>query len=303
MKTLNKPTWILFIGILAVSTASLFIRNAQQSLPSTIIAAGRLSIASLVLLPFVGRSALREMKGLTRRDVFAVILSGIFLGIHFIVWIKSLELTTIATSVILVTTTPVWVAIASPVLLKEKITRQVVIGLATAMLGICLLFFMPSIDTLQTGFSTSNAIGNALALLGAWMAAAYTIVGRKVRNKLSLGAYIFPVYSLAACVALLFAVPEMVNTAPKISEGFIWIVLLALIPQLAGHTMFNAAVRRIPAVYASIALLGEPIGTIILAWLFLQEAPGVYEMIGGFCVLAGIAIAFWKRTGEDQPLS
>ncbi len=292
MKTLNKPSFILFIGILAVSTASILIRTAQQFLPSSLIAAGRLFFATLLLAPFGGKTALYDFIQLERKEKIRVGLAGVFLGIHFIVWIKSLELTRIASSVILVTTTPVWVALFSPLILKEKITKSVMIGLTIAMIGIVVLFIGPAGGLHIESFDTPTIIGNFLALLGAWMAAAYTMVGRSVREKISLKSYVFLVNGISALVAFFFSIPDLHACSSTWLAGLGWVFLIGLIPQVIGHTLFNAAVRKMDAVYASIALLGEPIGSVILAWIFLSEKPGQFDLLGGFFVITGILLAF-----------
>ena len=300
MKTLNKPGIMLFVGILAVSTASILIRNAQHFLPSNLVAAGRLIFATLILAPFAGKTALREFFSLKRSQRLRITLAGIFLGIHFLVWIKSLELTSIASSVILVTTTPIWVALFSPVFLKEKIAKSVVFGLAIAMIGIIVLFIGPSAQFQFNTFNMQNLLGNFLALVGAWMAAAYTMVGRSVRDQIPLKSYVFLVYGIAAIVAILFAIPDLSSYSHEWISGLSWVFWLGLIPQVIGHTLFNAAVRKMDAVYASIALLGEPIGSIILAWIFLSEKPGRYDLLGGFFVITGILLAFLLRKNQVQ---
>ena len=292
MKTLNKPASMLFIGILAVSTASILIRTAQQFLPSSLIAAGRLFFATLLLAPFGGKAALHDFIALERKEKIRVGLAGLFLGIHFIVWIKSLELTGIASSVILVTTTPIWVALFSPLILKEKITRSVMLGLTIAMIGIVVLFIGPSRGLQIESFDLPTIAGNFLALLGAWMAAAYTMVGRSVREKISLKSYVFLVNGISAVVAFLFSITDLHAYSPAWVSGLGWVFLLGLIPQVIGHTLFNAAVRKMDAVYASIALLGEPIGSVILAWIFFAESPGQFDLIGGLFVITGILLAF-----------
>ncbi len=299
MKSLNKAGITLFLGILAVSTASLLIRKAQGTLPSTVIAAGRLISATLILAPFGGKRALREFFALPRAQRSPIILAGFFLGIHFLVWIISLEMTSVASSVILVTTTPIWVALFSPLVLKETITRNVMLGLVIAMLGIVVLFLGPQGGAQGGTFDWRSLLGNFLALVGAWMAAAYTMVGRKVRDALPLKSYVFLVNGVAALVAATAALPDLGKCNLTWLGGIPWVFLLGLIPQVIGHTLFNAAVRQMDAVYASIALLGEPIGSIILAWIFLSEKPGRYDLLGGLFVIGGILLAFLYKPVSD----
>jgi len=298
MKTLNKPSLMLFIGILAVSTASILIRTAQQFLPSSLIAAGRLFFATLLLIPFGGRTALHDFISLEHKEKMRVGLAGLFLGIHFIVWIQSLEMTGIASSVILVTTTPIWVALFSPLILKEKITKSVMLGLTIAMIGIFVLFLGPSGGLQFDSLDLPTLAGNFLALMGAWMAAAYTMAGRSVREKISLKSYVILVYGISSVVAFLFSIPDLHTYSSDWIAGLGWVFLLGLVPQVIGHTLFNAAVRKMDAVYASIALLGEPIGSVVLAWIFLGENPGQFDLLGGFFVIAGILLAFLLQNGR-----
>jgi len=291
----------LFAGILAASTASIFIRFAQaEGVPSIVIAAARLTIASLVLAPFALTRYRSELRALSRREWTLGLLSGLFLAFHFASWITSLELTTVASSVVLVTTTPLWVALLSPLVLREKITPMIIIGMLLALAGggivavsdSCTLaagrLSCPSVGEFLRG---SAFLGNFLAVFGAWMAAGYILIGRRLRAKMSLVPYIFVVYGMAAVVllAVMFGAGKSPVGYPPLA--YLWFVLLALVPQLLGHTSFNWALRYLPASFVSVTLLGEPIGSTILAVLFLQEAPGWLKIGGAVLILVGIYLA------------
>lgn len=300
------PPVALFLGILAVSTASIFIRFAQEDAPSLVIAAYRLGLATLLLAPIALTRHRVELSSLNRKQVGLLLLSGVFLALHFAAWITSLEMTTVATSVVLVTTTPLWVAIVSPVVLRERLSPVVWVGLVVALIGGTIVGLRESCQI--TGFrlacdglidlsSGESLQGNLLALMGAWMAAGYITVGRQVRARLSLVSYTFLVYGVSAAVLLvlvLVARQPLVGYSP---QTYLWFVLLAVVPQLLGHSTFNWALRYLPAAYVSIALLGEPIGTTILAMIFLREAPVPVEVLGGAMILAGIYLAS-RRTGN-----
>ena len=291
----------LFAGILAASTASIFIRFAQgEGVPSIVIAAARLTIASLVLAPFALTRYRFELLGLTRHEWILGLLSGLFLAFHFASWITSLQYTTVASSVVLVTTTPLWVALLSPLVLREKITPMILIGMLLALIGGGIVSVSDSC-TLSAGklicppvseFLRGSAFwGNFLAVFGAWMAAGYILIGRRVRAKMSLIPYIFVVYGMAAAVlvAIMFCMGKSpVGYAPV---AYLWFVLLALIPQLLGHTSFNWALGYLPASFVSVILLGEPIGSTILAILILGEMPGWIKIGGAVLILAGIYLA------------
>jgi drug/metabolite transporter (DMT)-like permease len=291
----------LFIGILAASTASIFIRLAQgEGVPSLVIAAARLTIASLVLAPFALTRYRSELRSLTRREWIPGLLSGLFLAFHFASWITSLQYTTVASSVVLVTTTPLWVALLSPLVLREKITPMILVGMLLALLGggivavsdSCTLSAGKLICPPMSEFLRGSAfLGNFLAVFGAWMAAGYILIGRRVRAKMSLIPYIFVVYGMAAVVlvAIMFCMGKSpVGYSPV---AYLWFVLLALIPQLLGHTSFNWALGYLPASFVSVILLGEPIGSTILAILILGEMPGWIKIGGAVLILAGIYLA------------
>jgi drug/metabolite transporter (DMT)-like permease len=303
---MNEPrrlslTIILLTGILTVSTASIFIRFAQtDGVPSIVIAAARLTIASLVLAPVALTRYRSELRALTRREWVLGLLSGLFLALHFAAWITSLETTTVASSVVLVSTTPLWVALLSPLVLRERVTRGVLIGMALALVGGTVVGISDSC-ALEAGriscpplgafFSGKAFLGDLLALLGAWMAAGYMLMGRKLRAKMALIPYIFVVYGTAAVVllAVMFGMGKSPAGYPPLA--YLWLALLALIPQLVGHSSFNWALRYLPASFVSVNLLGEPIGSTILAVFILQEIPGWLKIGGGVLILTGIYLA------------
>lgn len=295
-----SPYLGLLLGIGAVSTASIFIRLAQSEASSLVIAAGRLTIASLVIFPFAIKGLSRELKNQSKRTIGLLVLAGVFLGFHFASWITSLEFTTVASSVVIVTTAPLWVAVFSPLFLKEKITRWIVLGLLISLIGsvivgingVCLIDSGKiQCQPLFTLATDKMFVGNILAFLGALLSAGYLMVGRRVRNSLSLISYTFVVYSVAAIVLLLMVIITRQRITGFSSVAYLFIFALALIPQLIGHSSFNWALKYLSAALVSIALLGEPIGTIILAFISLKESPTILEIVGGVLILAGIFVA------------
>lgn len=286
-------------GILAVSTASIFIRYAQQDAPSLVIAAARLSLASLILAPLALMRHRPELARLTRHEWMLGALSGFFLALHFATWISSLEFTSVASSVVLVTTTPLWVALLAPLLLREPITRATLGGMILALLGGSVIALSESCRLeggLRCGadenFIAGQALwGNFLALAGAWMAAGYILIGRSLRARMSLIAYIFVVYGMAAVVLIAIMLGAGLSPLGFSPITYLWMLALAVVPQLLGHSTFNWALGYLPASLVAITLLGEPIGSIILAYFLLNESPSVLEIVGGALILAGIYAA------------
>lgn len=295
-----SPLIVISFGILAVSTASIFIRYAQESVPSLVIAAWRLTIASLVLAPIAYSRQRTELSSLKAKEWGLALAAGVFLALHFATWISSLEYTTVASSVVLVTTTPLWVALLAPFTIKEPITRLILLGMLLALVGGVIIGLSDACQVatgrlacppLSDFIRGSAFFGDILAVTGAVMAAGYVIIGRRLRSSMSLIGYIFIVYGMAAVVLVLIMLASGKSAFGYPASAYVWLVLLALIPQLLGHSSFNWALRYLSAAYVSITLLGEPIGTTILAYFLLGETPSGLKIIGAILILLGIYIA------------
>lgn len=305
-----SPLLVLGIGILAVSAASIMIRFAQQEAPSLVIAAWRLSAAALVLAPSAFLRRRREIASLSRADFGLAALAGFFLVIHFATWITSLAYTSVASSVILVTTSPLWVALLSPLVLKEKINRPMAIGLGMALLGGFLVGLSDACTVHGAGitcpeieeFVRGKAFwGDLLALLGAFAAAGYLMTGRKMRRRVSTLSYIFLVYGAAAVGLVLLALLFRQNLFGYSRMTYLWMIGLALIPQLIGHTSYNWALAYLPAAFVSLSILGEPIGSSILAYFVFAEKITLLQLAGSALILTGLYISTRNRNDEQQP--
>ena len=287
----------LVIAIFSISTAAIFIRFAQKTIPSITIAAYRLVIASLIMLPFTFRKAACELSALKIRSLIMVIISGLLLACHFASWIISLELTNVISSVILVTTTPIWVAALSPLIFKVNISKRFWLGLMIAFIGIILVSLNSSDKPINRKLISSlinenmNYKGNLLALMGAFYAAGYVIIGKILRKDLSTTSYTIGVYTTAAILLCIYAFLFKKESMYFGFEGFKWLVLIALIPQVIGHSLINWSLGKLPAHLVSLSLLGESAGSTIMAIIFLQEYPSTYAIIGGLIILLGINAA------------
>ena len=305
------PIVAILFGILAVSTASIFIRFAQEEVPSLVIAAWRLTIASLILVPIAAMRHKTELLGLSRQGLLLALLSGIFLALHFTTWISSLQYTTVASSVVLVSTIPLWVALLSPITIKEPIGRAVFVGLAFALLGGVIVAISDTCSITMGKLSCPNFsdfmkgqafLGDVLAVCGAIAGAGYLLIGRKLRANMSLVSYITLVYGMAAIVLIIISFAAGLQLFGYSPQSYVWLILLAIIPQLFGHSTFNWALGYLSAAFVSITLLGEPIGSTILAYIILQEKPTSIKLIGGGLILVGNFIASRSETGKPPEL-
>ncbi len=280
------------IGIIAISTASIFIKLCDA--PALIIASYRMVLASLMLTPFACYK--KPWRRWERKEMKWFFLSGLFLSLHFAFWIASLKYTSVASSVVLVTTHPIFVGIGGWLFLKERIGMNLAAGIALSVFGCAL------VSSGDVNLSERALIGDGFTLLGAIAASGYLLLGRRLRKDQDLFSYIFPVYSMAGVILILFALIFQKPFFGYSSSTYAYLFLLALIPQLIGHTTFNWALKYLPASMVAITILGEPIGSTILAYLILEEGLTLWKVLGGMLILSGILIAL-KNSSKFPLLS
>ncbi|MBO8142586.1 MAG: DMT family transporter, partial [Firmicutes bacterium] len=269
---------LLVAGVAAVSTAAVLVKLTTAH--PVAVAFYRMALAWLALAPVAARQgALAPAQG---RDVLGATLAGLFLAAHYAVWFASLRLTSVASATVLVTTQPVWVALLAYGLWRERSTAGSLAGMAVALLGV---YFTGAGARGETG---DTLYGNGLALLAAVLASGYLLLGQRLRPRIPLLVYVFWVYGAAAAalgaVALAMGVPLYGYGA---REWWIF-AALAAVPSLIGHTVLNWALRYVPASVVAVAVLGEPLGATLLAFLVLKEVPGAGQLAGGARILGGV---------------
>lgn len=292
---------VLAFGVIMVSAAALVIRLAQETgAGSLAIAAGRLGIAALLLTPIAWLRQGAELRRLERRDLWLALGSGAFLALHFGAWISSLAYTSVASSVALVSTNPIWVGLASFLLLRERLQPGMIVGILLTFAGsVCIVLSDSSPAAAQ--LQPAPLLGNALALLGAVGVTGYFLIGRGLRERVSLLSYVWLVYTTAAVLLLLaawLAGQQLFGLQPL---AYLAILALALGPQLLGHTSFNWALRRLSATFVAVAILGEPIGATLLALEFLDEGFAPLQLAGFVLLLLGIGIAALAERNNQDP--
>jgi len=290
-----SPALALGVAIVAASSASILIRYAQVEASSLVIATYRLAIATLILAPVVGLRELPALRALSARNLGLTLLAGGFLALHFATWIRSLEYTSVASSIVLVQTTPLMVAALSPLLIQEPVVRRLMFGLLVATAGSLLVGYSDvcSGTSCEAGaeiLSGPALKGDLLALGGAAAGAGYVLTGRAVRLQVPLLPYIGIAYGTAA-VLLGLASWGAGDPAFGFSPStYLWLVLLALLPQLVAHSTYNWALGFLPAAVVSLAQLGEAVGSTALAIPLLNEVPSSLRIAGGGLILAGIVL-------------
>jgi drug/metabolite transporter (DMT)-like permease len=278
-----NPYLVLAWAVAAVSTGAIFARLADA--PALVIAAYRLGLAAAVIAPVAWWKAGSELRQLTRRDLQLTAVSGLFLAVHFATWISSLDYTSVANSVVLVNTNPLWVGLFMPLVTRERIRPAVAVGIVLSVTGGGII----GISDFATG--SRALLGDALALAGSLCMAAYLLLGRNLRKKLSLLAYIFVCYGSAAVIlwALVLILQLPVSGFSGGTYACFW--AMALFTQLVGHSSYNWALKWLSAGLIAVSLLGEPIGAAILAYLVFDEGLTWPKFVGGGLILCGIYIS------------
>ena len=287
----NPPRvfWGIGIALLSVGAAAPMARMAEVN--ALAIAFWRCAIGSVAILPYLLWVKPRWPRG---KSLVPLLVAGIALAAHFAFWLGSLHFTSVAASVVLVCTQPIFVTLLSRVFLRENTNAWAIAGISIAFLGVVLIA--------TDGESTENSmLGNAMALVGALMVALYVLIGRRVRGTgMPLGWYTFVVYGSAGLTLLAAACWMNIPLTGFSSSSWTWILAVALVPQLIGHTLFNWALGYMKASMLSGTILVEPVISTLLAWWWLQETPGGSTLLGGVVALFGLALLLHGQKAEPK---
>lgn len=272
------------IGVLAISSAAIFIKLSTDA-PPLLIAAARMTIATLVLLPVMTVARGGRLLRIPSYQVKLVVLAGAMIAAHFAFWITSLKHTSVLSSVVLVTTNPLFVGIGSYLFFRERIARSLVIGILLGVAGGVLITLS------DAGAAPGSLYGNILSLGGAIMMSGYLMIGRKVRKEVDALSYLLAVNGLAA--VFLSAAVAIVGQSPwglqRSTYGYF--LLLGIVPQLIGHGALNYALKHVTATLIAVCILGEPVGASLFAYFFLGESVTLLQGLGGALILGGILSA------------
>jgi drug/metabolite transporter (DMT)-like permease len=294
----NKPYLALLIAIVSVSFAAIFIVSIDA--PPLSIAFYRLLFTSLLILPVLlfHKKTRDELVTIPRSTLIIMVGIGLILAAHFALWITSLTKTSVASSVILVTAHPFLVGPISHYFLKERLSFVNAFGILLSMGGVTILV----LGNYGLGSLTVDTVeGNMLAILGGVAAGLYILGGRKIRKTVSTANYAFIVYAVGTLALLIIC---LMFNAPIYNlnlKDYQIILLMALVSGIFGHTLYNWSLRYVRAAVASVVLLGEPIGSSLLAFAlpWINQVPSMYTLLGGSIILLGIYLTV-RKTIQTQ---
>ncbi|WP_044477169.1 DMT family transporter [Paenibacillus antibioticophila] len=284
---------ILFIiGIIAISFSSIFIRWSDAE--ASVIGMYRLFLTNLIMLPLVWKSR-KEMFSLTGRQWGWLLLSGTLLGLHFLFWIGSLSYTTVASSTVILTLEPILVVSSSYFLFGTRINRTMMLGIGLALVG--------SIVIGAGDFQVSGSAvhGDLLSLLGTFAVAAHMLAGKQILQSMSAFVYNFWVFFTAASLLAVYNLVQGYSFTGYSSKEWGVFLLLAVVPTLFGHYLFNWLMQYMSASAVSMAVLGEPVVASLLAWLLLKESLSGLQLGAGAVILAGVWLFIANNKEVPKP--
>ena len=293
----TMPYVAIAIGVISVSLSAIFVK--LSSAESAVIAFYRMLFSVLIMSPVFLLKYKSELKLLQKRDWIFSIVAGVFLAFHFILWFESLNYTSVASSTVLVTLQPIFAFVGTYLFFKEKVAFQSIVAVIVAISGSLLISW--------GDFRVSGAAlyGDGLALIACAFITGYLLFGQDVRKRLSLMTYTMVVYSVSTITLFFYVLFMGQSFGPYESTDWLLFVMLAIVPNLLGHTLFNWSLKWVSTNAISIAILFEPVGAAILAFFIFNEKLILSQVIGGIIVILGILMfvldikkvkSFFKKT-------
>ncbi|WP_075620507.1 DMT family transporter [Paenisporosarcina indica] len=283
---MEKPTihpYIpIAIGVITVALSAIFVKLANAE--AEIIAFYRMFFSVLIMAPIFFWKYTAELKQLTRRDWAFSSIAGIFLAFHFILWFDSLNYTSVASSTVLVTLQPLFAFAGTYFFFKERLSMKTIISGLIAIGGSILISWG------DFKISGTALYGDMLALIACALVTAYLLFGQDVRKRLSLVTYTFVVYGISTVTLFFYVLIKGGSFGPYPANEWLWFLLLAIVPNLLGHTLFNWSLKYVSTNVISIAILFEPIGAAVLAFYVFNEHLIATQVVGGSIVIAGIML-------------
>ncbi|MFQ6386712.1 DMT family transporter [Priestia aryabhattai] len=287
------PPVFLLIGVLAVSFSSILIKWSDA--PASILGMYRLLFTVLLFLPFLPWRKMKTLfKNSTVKEWLMLAVSGVFLGLHFLFWMESFSHTTVASAMILTALEPVFVVIGACFLFKEKTSKVGIISILIAVSGSVI------IASGDIGISKTALYGDLLSVLGTVAVSVHMLAGQELCRKMPSIIYSFAVFLIGGLVLFFYNVWTHVSLTQYDSKDWWIFLLLALIPNIFGHALFNWLLKYVGATTISMAILGEPIGAIILAYFLLGEMTTASQLVGGMIVMISVMIFLKYKAAEPE---
>ncbi|MBS4173909.1 DMT family transporter [Bacillus sp. FJAT-49736] len=293
MKTTKIQSYIaLMVGVIAVSTSAILVK--LSSADAGVIAFYRLFFTVLLMLPLFLIKNVKELRFISVGDWIKSIFAGVFLAFHFILWFESLNLTSVASSTVLVTLQPLFAFVGTFFIFKESFSLKSIISGIVAVIG---SFIISWGDFAING---KALMGDLIALAACALITGYLLIGQNIRKRLSLMTYTFIVYGISSIVLFIYVVIKQEPFYHLPSQDWIYFLLLAIFPTLLGHTIFNWCIKWISTSTISMAILFEPIGAAILAYYIFNEKIIMTQVIGGIIIIFSVLVFVFDKSPQKE---
>lgn len=288
-----NPYIAIVIGVISISTSAVLVKLANEA-PAAIIAVYRLLLAVIIMAPYALIKYRQELKMIEKKDWVLSIFAGVFLAAHFILWFESLNYTSVASSVVLVTLQPIFAFLGTFLFFKERFTFGAIISMIIALFGSVIISWG---DFQISGIAL---FGDLLALLGAITVTAYFLLGQNVRRRLSLIPYTFVVYGISSVTLIIYNLILQNPFFGYPTDHWIYFLALAIFPTFFGHTLFNWALKWLSTSTISMGIVFEPVGASILAYIILGEHLTYTQWLGGSIVIFGLFLFIMSTTRKAK---
>lgn len=286
-----NPIIPLIVGMVAISFAPIFVRFSDA--PVSVQGMYRMLFTFLLMLPF-SRKQLPAVKAISAKNWLLLILAGLFLAIHFLLWMESLNYTSIASSTIILSLEPVLVMIGAYLIYKDRSNRYAVLGMLIALIGAIGIGFG------DIGLSQSAFFGDLLSLLGALAIAVNMLIAKRIMQQVPSYLYSLVVFGITFVFFSLYNVVMGIPMGGYPAKEWIVFLLLAIVPTVFGHLIFNWLLQYVKAATVSMSVLAEPVGSSILAIFIFGEMISGFQLLGGGLVIIGLLLYLRSENAEAK---
>ena len=293
MKSKPMMYLTLFFGVFCLSSSAIFVK--LSSAPSSITAFYRLLFTAIMLLPALvfSRQNREALLGITGKQAMQILAAGFLLAVHYVLWFESLRYTSVASSTVLVTLQPLFSIVWGYLFFKERYSKTALMGCAIAIGGAMIIGWG---DFRISGLAL---LGDIMAFAAAGVISGYFLIGQKVRSELPVVPYSIAGFLSSAFFLALYSMATGASFTGYDQNTWLAFLGIAFLATICGQFLFNVLLKWLPATFITMSILGESVGTCILAYFILHEALSLRQLVGIVVILGGLLIFFMNQNKKE----